>query len=57
MYNITVHSVVKGEEMQEVYSVPEYEVKDGALTLATDIDHDVVIPLYHVTKVDIARDK
>ena len=57
MYSITVHSVVKGEEGQEVYSVPEYEVKDGVLTLAVDIDHDVVVPLYHVTKIDIRRDK
>ena len=37
------------------YTVQEYEVKDGVLTLAIDQDHDIVIPLFHVAMVDIQK--
>jgi hypothetical protein len=41
---------------QAVYSpVKDYEIKDNLLTLAFDDNHDVVIPLFRVTAVDIAR--
>ena len=41
---------------QAVYSpVKEYEIKNNLLTLAFDDNHDVVIPLFQVTAVDIVR--
>jgi hypothetical protein len=41
---------------QAVYlRVKEYEIREGMLTLALDHDHDVVIPLFQVTAVDIVR--
>ena len=53
MYTITVHR--PGPE-QAVYSpVKEYEIKESVLTLAFDDNHDVVIPLFQVTTVDIVR--
>lgn len=54
MYTITV-TRPEGEK-QGVYSqVEEYEIIDGVLTLAFDDDHDLVIPLFRVTAVDIVR--
>lgn len=53
MYIITVNR--PGPE-QAVYSpVRDYEIKDNLLTLAFDDNHDVVIPLFQVTVVDIVR--
>jgi hypothetical protein len=53
VYTITVSR--PGPE-QTVYSpVKEYETKDSMLTLAFDDNHDVVIPLFQVTAVDIVR--
>ena len=53
MYTITVNR--PGPE-QAIYSpVKEYEIKDSMLTLAFDDNHDVVIPLFQVTTVDIVR--
>jgi hypothetical protein len=44
-----------GEE-QVIYSqVMEYEIKDAVLTLAFGDDHDLIIPLFRVTTVDILR--
>ena len=37
------------------YTVQEYEVKDGVLTLAIDQDHDIIIPLFQVAMVDIQK--
>lgn len=53
MYTITVNR--PGPE-QAVYSpVKAYEIKDNLLTLAFDDNHDVVVPLFQVTVVDILR--
>jgi hypothetical protein len=53
VYTITVSR--PGTE-QVVYSpVKDYEIKDTLLTLAFDDNHDVVIPLFQVTAVDIVR--
>jgi hypothetical protein len=55
LYTITVRWLAKTQVEQAVYSVPEYEVKDGVLTLAIDHKHDLVIPLFDVATVDIQR--
>jgi hypothetical protein len=55
VYTITVSQLHKGEDTQAVYDVQEYEVKEGVLTLAFDNNHDVVIPLFQVSIVDIQR--
>jgi hypothetical protein len=55
VYTITVQPLGEGPEKRVVYSVPEYEVKNGVLTLAVDKDHDIVIPLFQVATVDIQR--
>ena len=53
LYTITVSR--PGPE-QAIYSpVKQYEIKDSMLTLAFDDNHDVVIPLFQVTGVDIVR--
>jgi hypothetical protein len=55
MYTITVSRSAQGQE-EAVYSVvKDYEIKDGMLTVAFDDNHDVVVPLFHVTAVDIVR--
>jgi hypothetical protein len=57
MYTITVSRSEKGQA-EAVYSlVKDYEIKDGMLTVAFDDNHDVVIPLFHVTAVDIVREE
>ena len=55
MYTITVRWLAESQEKQAVYSVPEYEVTDGVLTVAYDHDHDLVIPLFAVATVDIQK--
>ena len=55
MYTITVRYLAGSEEKEAAYSAPEYEVKNGVMTLAVDNDHDLVLPLFHVAKVDIQR--
>ena len=55
MYTITVQSGTQESPTPAVYNVPEYEVKNGVLTLAIDNDHDVLIPLFHVLSIDIQR--
>ena len=55
LYTITV-TRTPVEQEQVVYSqVMEYEIKDAVLTLAFSDDHDLVIPLFQVTTVDILR--
>lgn len=55
MYTITVSRPGEAHE-QAVYSlVEEYEIKDGLLTVALSSDHDIVIPLFQVTAVDIVK--
>lgn len=56
MYRITI-SWMSSEEPDEVYfPAEEYEVKNGVLTIAMDSDHDVVVPLDNVRRVDIERE-
>jgi hypothetical protein len=55
LYTITVTRRIEGQD-EAVYSeIEAYEVKDGVLTLAFGDDHDLVIPLFQVTTVDIVR--
>lgn len=55
MYTITVRRIAQGQE-EDVYSpIKDYEIEGGMLTLAFDENHDLVIPLFHVSTVDIAR--
>jgi|OpeIllAssembly_1097287.scaffolds.fasta_scaffold2009034_2 frataxin-like iron-binding protein CyaY len=55
MYTITVSRSAQGQEGAVYSPVKDYEIKDGMLTVAFDDNHDVVIPLFHVTAVDIVR--
>jgi hypothetical protein len=55
VYTVAIQWLGEGPEKQATYSVPDYEVKDGVLTLAIDRHHDVVIPLFQVVRVDIER--
>ncbi|MBN1461817.1 MAG: hypothetical protein JXA57_19985 [Armatimonadetes bacterium] len=56
MYTVSVsRSDVDGRGT--TYTVQEYEIKDGVLTLAIDDDHDIVIPLFEVVMVDIQKHK
>jgi hypothetical protein len=55
VYTITIRVASGDKETQAVYSVLDYEVKDGMLTMAMDKDHDLIIPLHQVATVDIQR--
>ena len=57
MYTITVSRSAQGQEGAVYPLVKDYEIKDGMLTVAFDDNHDVVIPLFHVTAVDIVREE
>jgi hypothetical protein len=57
VYTISVRWNNDAHERATYSAVKEYEIKDGILTLAFDNDHDLVIPLFQVTTVDIARDE
>lgn len=55
MYTMTVTWSNAGPGQTAYSQVLEYEIKDGILTLALGEDHDLVIPLFQVAKVDIVR--
>ena len=57
MYTISVRWNNDAHERATYSAVKEYEIKDGILTLAFDNDHDLVVPLFQVTAVDIAREE
>lgn len=56
MYTIGVRWNNDAHERATYTAVMEYEIQDGILTLAFDNDHDLVIPLFQVTAVDIVRE-
>ncbi len=57
MYTINVRWCNDSHERATYTSVAEYEIKDGILTLAFNEDHDLVVPLFQVTAVDIVREE
>jgi hypothetical protein len=55
VYTVSVRWNNDAHERATYTDVKEYEIEDGILTLAFDSDHDLVIPLFQVTAVDIQR--
>jgi frataxin-like iron-binding protein CyaY len=57
VFTISVRWNNDAHERAAYTAVQEYEIEDGVLTLAFDNDHDLVIPLFQVTSVDIVREE
>ena len=57
MYHITVTWLEAERTSEEYGTAVDYEVKDGVLTVALSRDHDVVIPLGQVKRIDVVRER
>lgn len=57
MYTISVRWSDDVHERATYSGVQEYEIRDGVLTMAFSEDHDVILPLYQVTTIDVVRQK
>ena len=55
LYTITITWPVERHERNVYPMVKDYQIAESLLTMAFDGDHDLVIPLFQVTSVDIVR--
>ena len=57
MYRINVRWANDAHERATYADVQEYEVHGGLLVLTVDEGHQVIVPLFQVTAVDIVEEE